>query len=67
MQIKYKKVTEQMKHCGDCGERLRGNNSMWAPYRCLCGEWEFKPWGGVPGERSEYVLKNINKQTSKSD
>ena len=29
-----------MPHCGDCGERLMGNNSMMNPYNCSCGTWE---------------------------
>jgi len=40
MKLKYKKVKIAMPHCGDCGERLMGNNSMISPYRCSCGEWE---------------------------
>lgn len=40
MKIKYKRVKELRPHCGDCGEKLRGANSLMSPYECSCGQWE---------------------------
>lgn len=40
MKLVYKQVKVQMPHCGVCGERLGGNNSIVNPYFCSCGEWQ---------------------------
>lgn len=56
MRIKYKKVKQSVPFCGDCGERLSGNNSYYNPYYCECGIWEAT---GEAGE-NEFVLKKLN-------
>jgi hypothetical protein len=38
--IIYKTVKVQAPHCSTCGEQLRGNNSVVAPYHCKCGVWK---------------------------
>jgi hypothetical protein len=42
MRLAYKQVKMMVEHCGDCGERLMGNNSIASPFRCSCGEWKLK-------------------------
>lgn len=41
MEIEYKQVKTLVEHCGDCGERLSGNNSLVLPYKCKCGIWKW--------------------------
>lgn len=36
----YKTVKVQAEHCPQCGEQLRGNSSMYNPWRCKCGIWK---------------------------
>ena len=33
-----------MPHCPQCGEQLRGNNSVANPWKCRCGVWKHE-WG----------------------
>lgn len=40
MKIVYKKIKLPVEHCGVCGERLQGDNSIAFPYKCSCGTWE---------------------------
>ncbi len=52
MRVQYKKISIPVSHCGDCGERLLGNNSIVQPYRCSCGVWQSKSFE----EPFEFVL-----------
>lgn len=45
MKIIYKQVKQSVPHCGECGERLSGNNSGIMPYWCSCGMWKAN-WEG---------------------
>lgn len=40
MKVKWKQVKTLKAHCGECGQRLSGNNSINLPYECKCGTWK---------------------------
>ena len=62
----YKRVKVTAPHCPVCKEKLRGDNSMINPWRCLCGIWINKaPYGEMPDykpTKKEYV-KKTNRQS----
>lgn len=39
---KYKKTIVHSPFCPNCGEKLKGNNSIALPFKCSCGTWEPK-------------------------
>ncbi len=57
MILKYKQVKEYKPFCGDCGERLHGDNSYANPYNCKCGVWESKVDENYNTSIIEFVLK----------
>ena len=46
-EYKFSKPRLLITYCGDCGERLKGNNNDMFPYKCSCGTWEVK-FGNSP-------------------
>ena len=47
----YKKVKCLHPFCPQCGEAMRGNNSIVMPWRCSCGAWKYE------NEYREFVIQ----------
>ena len=60
----YKRVKVTAPHCPVCKEKLKGDNSMINPWRCLCGIWINKaPYGEMPDY--EPTKKDYDKKTNR--
>jgi len=49
--FKSKTIKKSVYWCSDCNQEIVGNGSMINPYRCKCGEYEFKDFN------EDYKLK----------
>lgn len=56
--LEYKQVKMLMPHCNECGEQLKGNNSMNTPYWCSCGTWKYDMFDRTRKINEYYIEKN---------